>query len=85
MAWCVVEAAGTALATFLNAASVLRYQLATACVFAAICLSGKVWVVARIDVALVPWVTVASYCLASALPFLWFGRRIIASAFAKKY
>jgi O-antigen/teichoic acid export membrane protein len=84
-AWCVVEAAGTALATFLNAASVLRYQLVTACVFATICLVGKVLAITHLGIAWVPWVTVVTYCLASVLPFLWFGRRIFFDAFTRTY
>jgi O-antigen/teichoic acid export membrane protein len=84
-AWCVVEAAGTALATFLNAASVLRYQLVTACVFATICLVGKVLAITHLGIAWVPWVTVVTYCFASVLPFLWFGRRIFSDAFTRTY
>lgn len=84
-AWCIVEAAGTALATFLNAASVLRYQLVTACVFATICLLGKAWAITHLGIAWVPWVTVVTYCMASVLPFVWFGRRIFADAFTRTY
>lgn len=85
VAWCVIEAAGTALATFLNAASVLRYQLATAAVFAVLCLSLKVWVVARGDVSMLPWVTATTYVAAAVLPFCWFGPRILKHAFSRHY
>lgn len=83
--WCVVEAAGTALATFLNAASVLRYQLATAVAFAILCLGFKFWIVARGEIALLPWVTAATYFVAAVLPFLWFGPRILKNAFSRNY
>jgi O-antigen/teichoic acid export membrane protein len=59
--WCVIEAAGTALATLLNAAHVLRYQLVTSCVFALACIAGKAWVIAHGHVAWVPWITVVTY------------------------
>lgn len=83
--WCVIEAAGTALATFLNAASILRYQLATAVAFAAICLPGKAWVAARFGIEPMPWVTIATYALATILPFAWFGRRVLSAAFARTF
>jgi len=83
--WCVLEAAGTAVATFLNAASVMRYQLVTSCVFAVLCVSGKVWVVAHVGIVCLPWVTVATYCLANILPLLWFRQQIFSGVFARKY
>ncbi len=43
--WAVLEAMGTALSTLLNAANVLRYQLATSAVFALACIAGKAWVI----------------------------------------
>jgi len=83
--WCVVEAAGTALATFLNAASVLRYQLATAIVFAVLCLSIKIWVVTQGNVSMLPWVTAATYVVVAVLPFCWLGPRILKHAFSQHY
>lgn len=83
--WCVLEAAGTAIATFLNAASVMRYQLITSCVFAVLCVNGKLWVVTHVGIAYLPWVTIVTYCLANVLPMLWFRQQIFSSAFAKRY
>ncbi len=83
--WCVIEAAGTALATFLNAASMLRYQLATSCVFALTCLAGKAWVIAHGNIELVPWVTVTTYLFANVAPLIWYWRRLSRSAFTKAY
>ncbi|SFK67488.1 lipopolysaccharide biosynthesis protein [Rhodanobacter glycinis] len=83
--WCVFEAAGTAIATFLNAASCMRYQLITSCTFAVLCFGGKVWVVANIGITWIPWVTVVAYCLANVLPLLWFRNQIFPSILAKKY
>lgn len=83
--WCVIEAAGTAIATFLNAASMLRYQVIIASAFAAICFAAKVWVIQQFGISLIPWVTVITYILVAILPFFWFGPRIFSDTFAKKY
>lgn len=80
--WCVVEAAGTALSTFFNAASVLRYQLITAAIFSATCIAGKAWVLSHWNVPLMPWVTVTTYLLACMLPLAWYGRRLFERAVA---
>jgi len=81
--WGVIEAAGTAVATFLNAANVLRYQLVTAFVFSAICLPGKAWVLVHYGITGVPWVTIVTYLLAAVLPFVLLGRRILVDALAR--
>jgi O-antigen/teichoic acid export membrane protein len=83
--WCMLEAAGTALAAFLNAASALRFQIVTACVFATICVSGKAWVLAHSGIDAVPWVTITSYTVATIIPFALFGRRVLTNVFARKY
>jgi hypothetical protein len=81
--WCVIEAAGTAVATLLNAANVLRYQLLTALAFSAICLPGKAWVLIHYGIAGIPWVTIVTYLLAAVLPFVLLGRRVLADALAR--
>jgi hypothetical protein len=81
----MLEAAGTALAAFLNAASALRFQIVTACVFATICVSGKAWVLAHSGIDAVPWVTITSYTVATIIPFALFGRRVLTNVFARKY
>lgn len=83
--WCVIEAAGTAVATFLNAASVMRYQAIVATAFAAICICAKVWAVQEWGMVSIPWVTIVTYSLISVLPLIWFGARIFDGVFAKKY
>ena len=83
--WCIMEASGTAIATFLNAASVMRYQLITSCVFATLCVGGKVWVVAHLGINWMPWVTVTTYCVASVFPLLWFRKRLISGVFSREY
>jgi O-antigen/teichoic acid export membrane protein len=83
--WCVIEAAGTAMATFLNAASVIRYQAIVATVFAVVCLGGKAWAIQEFGMASIPWVTAITYSLVSLLPLMWFGPRILSDVFAKQY
>jgi O-antigen/teichoic acid export membrane protein len=83
--WSVLEAAGTALATFLNAASVMRFQVLSTSAFALLCFGCKAWIVARSGINWLPWVTITTWSLTTALPFLWFRKRILAEAFNRKY
>jgi O-antigen/teichoic acid export membrane protein len=83
--WCIVDAAGTAIATFLNAASIMRYQVIVATIFATMCLGGKAWAIVHFGIDAIPWVAATTYILASLLPALLFGPRIVAAALAKTY
>lgn len=76
--WCVVDAAGTALATFLNAASIMRYQVFAASAFAASCLIGKYMVLNNLGAWLLPWVTITTFVLMNLIPILLLWPRIIA-------
>lgn len=81
--WVVLEAGGTALATFLNAASVVRYQVVIAIVFATTCLAGKALVLAHIGMSAIPWVTAATYATISLIPTFILRRRLLDAALAK--
>ena len=83
--WCVVEAVGTALATFFNAASVMRYQLAVAIIFACTCLAAKVWAIQHFGIVMVPWATAVVYSLTVLLPAVYFGPRLFNDAFSRRY
>jgi O-antigen/teichoic acid export membrane protein len=83
--WCVIEAAGTALATFLNAASVMRYQVIVATIFAFTCLAAKVWAIRHFGIVMVPWATAVVYGLTVLLPAAYFGPRLFNDAFARRY
>lgn len=76
--WCVVDAAGTALATFLNAASIMRYQVFAAASFAASCLLGKYAALTTTGTWLLPWVTVTTFVLMNLVPILLVWPKIIA-------
>lgn len=84
-AWTIIDAVGTALATFFNAASLMRYQVVVASTFAVACLAGKAWVVGHAGMSTMPWVTVATYATISLAPTLLLGRRLLATALAKRY
>jgi O-antigen/teichoic acid export membrane protein len=84
-AWCVIDAAGTAIATFLNAASIMRFQLIVAGAFAITCLTCKVWAIAYLGIDAIPWVTTITYSLISLLPTILLRRRLISSAILKTY
>jgi O-antigen/teichoic acid export membrane protein len=83
--WSVLEAAGTSLATFLNAASVMRFQVIIASTFAILCFTCKVWAIPNLGVTWLPWVTATTWSVTNALPILWFRKRIKADVFARKY
>jgi hypothetical protein len=83
--WCAVDAVGTALATFFNAASIMRYQVIVASIFAIGCFACKYWVIAQVGVVLLPWTTVVTYTVLSLLPTALFARRLIAAALLRDY
>lgn len=83
--WCTVDAAGTAIATFLNAASIMRYQVFTAAFFAVVCIGLKVWAISHFNIWIVPWITAATFLFLNLVPTLLLGPRIIALTHSKTY
>lgn len=83
--WCVVDAAGTAIATFLNAASIMRYQVIVASVFALLCLGGKALVIVYVGTWAIPWAASATFVVANLIPTLLVGSRLVTMALAKNY
>lgn len=83
--WCVVDAAGTALATFLNAASIVRYQVFLASIFAPSCLAAKVWAISAFGTVAVPWATITAYLFISLIPTVLFLPRLFARVVTRKY
>jgi O-antigen/teichoic acid export membrane protein len=78
VAWAIVEAAGTALATFLNAASVLRLQVIICCFFATTCLTAKAIAMLTVGYTALPLVTTVSYVLTVLVPLAMLMPRIVA-------
>ena len=83
--WSIVEAGGTAMATFLNSASILRFQIAFSTLFALICISAKAWALVNLDSNWIPWITVGTYLLASVIPMAICWPRIWSQATSHRY
>ncbi|MGP1664319.1 MAG: lipopolysaccharide biosynthesis protein, partial [Rhodanobacter sp.] len=83
--WCAIDAAGTAIATFLNAASIMRYQVIIATIFAITCVALKIWAIVHVGVWIVPWVTAVAFLVVNLLPTVVLGPRIMALTRAKTY
>lgn len=69
--WRVVEAAGGALAVFLNGAHVIKLQVWMALPTAAVAVVLKVVLVSHFGVAGVPWAATIAWLLFTALPLAW--------------
>lgn len=85
VAWTTLDATGTALSTFLNAASVMRYQLIVAGLFAVTCFSAKIFVLHSSGIALVPWATVVTYLVFFMIPTMLMLRRLVGDVLRRRY
>lgn len=83
--WCVADAAGTAVATFLNAASIVKYQAVLASLFAPACLATKILTISILGMYAAPWATMATYVLISLIPTLVLLPRLLADSAKKSY
>ena len=83
--WCVVEAFGTGIATFLNAASIMHYQVVIAIVFAVLCLGAKSLSVYLLGTWAIPFAATVTFVAANILPTAIAWPRLRAAAFAKQY
>lgn len=83
--WAVLESVGTALATFFNSASILRFQIACAAAFAATCVPGKIFVLLSGHTELLPWITSGCYVASYILPCIAHWTRIWALVKKKAY
>ena len=84
-AWVIMDAAGTAIATFLNAASVVRYQVVVASFFGITCVVAKAWALLHFGIAFLPWVTVVTYFMIFMVPTAFLLPGIVRRAFAQLY
>lgn len=66
--WSIMDAAGQSASMFLNGANVILPQVIIASIFATGCLLLKLFFVHRFGIVGVPWATLLSYALLSALP-----------------
>ena len=83
--WTCFEAAGTSIATFLNSASVLRFQVVSASVLAIAAVLAKVWVLVAWSPDLLPWATSSVYAAVFVVPLAFFWKSIWAAAMARSY
>jgi O-antigen/teichoic acid export membrane protein len=83
--WSLLEACGAALAAFLNAASIMRYQVIIGIVFGASCVIAKFTVLQAFSFDLLPWTTSVIYSLTVLLPLLALFPRIIKSTLTKMF
>ena len=75
--WAIAEAVGSALGTFLNAASVLRHQIIVCAVFATTCLAAKFAVMVSVGYTALPLATTICYLLTVLIPTFLLLPRII--------
>jgi O-antigen/teichoic acid export membrane protein len=83
--WSLLEACGAALAAFLNAASIMRYQVIVGIVFGASCVIAKFAILQAFSFDLLPWTTSVIYSLTALLPLLALFPRIIKSTLTKTF
>jgi hypothetical protein len=83
--WSLLEACGAALATFLNAASIMRYQVIIGIIFGACCVTAKFAMLQIFSFEILPWTTSAFYSLTVLLPLLALFPRIIKSTLIKTF
>lgn len=73
----VMDSCAGALASFLNGASVVKFQVIVASVFGAGCLTLKVFFIHRFGISGVPWANIVAYGLLSAVPCAIYVPRLI--------
>lgn len=78
--WSVFDAGGTAMATFLNAAGILRFQVIVAILLAIATVSAKAFALRGHGIAVLPWITMSVYILISVIPTLLLSRTLISRA-----
>jgi O-antigen/teichoic acid export membrane protein len=67
--WTVLDCCGSTLAMFMNGATIMRFQIVVASLFGIACVATKIVLVRRYGITAVPWSTVGTYVLFSAMPY----------------
>jgi O-antigen/teichoic acid export membrane protein len=76
-AWAVMSSCSGTLQSFLNGASIMRFQVWTHCIFGVASLAAKVWSIRHYGVVAIPWATVITYGLLILLPSALYVPRLI--------
>lgn len=83
--WAVIDASGNSIATFLNAASVVRFQVIVGILFAIGCLAAKVAALKLLGTYALPWATSITYLVLVLVPTALLFRNIIRHTISKQY
>lgn len=66
--WTIMDCCGSVTSTFLNGASVVRFQVFVASIFGVCCLVTKVLLTRHYGIVAVPWATIIAYASIVVLP-----------------
>jgi len=75
--WCVADAAGAAVATFLNAAEIMRPQMIVAAAFVVLGLPMKAWAASTHGADGIIWVSAGLCMVVNLFPLFMFRHRIV--------
>jgi O-antigen/teichoic acid export membrane protein len=75
--WTVLGCCGDAVASFLNGASIIRFQVVVASIFGAGCLAAKIFLIRHYGIVGIPWATIGSYAVLVAVPYSFYIPRIL--------
>jgi O-antigen/teichoic acid export membrane protein len=75
--WTVLSNCGSTLAMFLNGAGIVKFQVVTASIFGVGCLAAKVLLTHLYGITGVPWATIITYGILSALPCAFYVPRLL--------
>ncbi len=81
----IFETLGTSLATFLNAASIMKYQFYLGITFAIICFSSKLLAIQIFGINVIPTITWTTFLLIELIPLLLLKNKIITLIVGKIY
>jgi O-antigen/teichoic acid export membrane protein len=83
--WSTLDAAGGAIGTFLNAASIMRYQVTLSIIFGTSCIVAKIFILRHFALDALPWTNAAVYAVTSLLPLSLLFPRILRMILIKKF
>jgi O-antigen/teichoic acid export membrane protein len=83
--WSLLDVCGAALAAFLNAASIMRYQVIIGIIFGTCCVATKYFILQTFSFEILPWTTSIVYSLTCLLPLLLLFPKIMKSTLEKSF
>jgi O-antigen/teichoic acid export membrane protein len=76
--WTVMEGCGSTFSMFLNGASIMKFQITLAAIFAVGCILTKLLFIHHFGITGIPWATILSYGILTLLPYVIYGQRALA-------